>query len=86
MNTPNFPGPFSGKPSDALAIFNKGIILYANDAFEKLYNCLDSAAKGKLSQELADLDLHVRNSGEAFAQNAWPLPSMIPKSTLLYIY
>ncbi len=67
MNTPNFPGPFSGKPSDALAIVNKGIILYANDAFEKLYNCLDSAAKGKLSQELADLDMHVRNSGEAFA-------------------
>jgi len=67
MNRPNFPGPFRGKPSDALAIFNKGIILYANDAFEKLYNCLDPAAKGKLSQELAGLDHHVRNSGEAFA-------------------
>ncbi len=73
MNTPNFTGPFRGKPSDALAIFNKGIILYANDAFKKLYNRLDPAARGQLSRKFADLDLHVRNSGEAFAQNRMAL-------------
>ncbi|HEA66346.1 MAG TPA: hypothetical protein ENI07_05935, partial [Desulfobacterales bacterium] len=68
MNTSNFTDPFSGKPAGALAIFNKGIIIYANDAFEKLYNRLDPAARGKLNHEFADLDLHVLNSEKAFAR------------------
>jgi transcriptional regulator with PAS, ATPase and Fis domain len=67
MNIPSFPIQFAGEPSDALAIFEEGLIVYANHSFEKLYNSLKHAVRKRFNLELDDLNLDLQQSGKAFA-------------------
>jgi transcriptional regulator with PAS, ATPase and Fis domain len=68
MDKPPFPIRFAGRPSDALAIFEEGLIVYANNSFEKLYNSLKNADRKRFGLELRDLNLDLQQSGKAFAQ------------------
>jgi transcriptional regulator with PAS, ATPase and Fis domain len=68
MNTANNPVQFAGRSSDALAIFEKGIIVYATNSFEKLYNHLDHIARERFNQQLRDLHLDICQSDKTFVQ------------------
>ena len=68
MDKPPLPIQFAGGSSDALAVFEEGLIVYANDAFEKLYNPLKNLDKKRFNLKLRDLNLDLQQSGKAFAQ------------------
>ncbi len=68
MNTSNFPDQLAGKPSDALAIFKKGVIVYTTNSFEKLYNRLNAMAKERFNRQLHDLNRDLQQSGKVFTQ------------------
>jgi len=68
MKRQNFPAQFVNRPSDALAIFGDGIIVYANNSFEKLYNPMHTAVRERFNQELHNLNLDLEKSGKAFTQ------------------
>jgi transcriptional regulator with PAS, ATPase and Fis domain len=68
MDKPSFPIQFAGGPSDALAVFEDSLIIYANNAFEKLYNPLQNAVRERFDLELRDLNLDLQQSGKAFAR------------------
>jgi len=68
MDRPPFPVQFAGGSSDALAVFEEGLIVYANDSFEKLYNPLKNLDKKRFNLKLRDLNLDLQQSGKAFAQ------------------
>ncbi len=68
MNRPPFPVQFVGSPTNALAIFEKGIIFYANNSFEKLYNILNKDAKQRFNHELHHLNLDLLQSKKASTQ------------------
>ena len=68
MDKPSFPIQFAGGPSDALAVFEESLIIYANNAFEKLYNSLQNAVRERFDLELRDLNLDLQQSGRAFAR------------------
>jgi transcriptional regulator with PAS, ATPase and Fis domain len=67
-NTSNFPAQFGAKPSEPLAIFKKGAIVYANNSFEKLYNPLNNTARERFHRVLHDLNLDLQQSGKTFTQ------------------
>ena len=67
MDKPPLPIQFAGGSSDALAVFEEGLIVYANDAFEKLYNPLKNLDKKRFNLKLRDLNLDLQQSGKAFA-------------------
>ena len=69
IDTPSFPIQFAGGPSDALAIFEEGLIVYANASFEKLYNPLQNAVRKRFDLELRHLNQDLQQAGKAFAQN-----------------
>ena len=83
MNRPPFPNQSAGRPSDALAIFEEGLIVYANNSFEKLYNPLQNAVRKRFDIELRDLNLDLQQSGKAFAQKHLAL---IPRDMEIDIY
>ncbi len=60
INRFQFPDQFTTKLSDALAIFQKGTIVYANNSFEKWYNHLHDKDKRDFRSKLSrmQLDLH----------------------------
>jgi transcriptional regulator with PAS, ATPase and Fis domain len=66
MKKPLSPAQFARKTSDAIAIFKDGIIVYATDPFEELYNHLKSKDKKKLSHKLRDLNQTLQHSGDVF--------------------
>ena len=68
IDTPSFPIQFAGGPSDALAIFEEGLIVYANASFEKLYNPLQNAVRKRFDLELRHLNQDLQQAGKAFAQ------------------
>jgi transcriptional regulator with PAS, ATPase and Fis domain len=68
MDKPLLPIQLAGEPSDALAIFEEGLIVYANDAFGKLYNPLQSTLRKRFNLELRHLNQDLQQSGKAFAQ------------------
>jgi transcriptional regulator with PAS, ATPase and Fis domain len=68
INRPPFPIQFAGGHSDALAIFEENLIVYANNAFEKLYNPLQNVVRKRFNLELRHLNLDLQQSGKAFAQ------------------
>jgi transcriptional regulator with PAS, ATPase and Fis domain len=68
MKKPLFPARFAGRSSDAIAVFKNGSIVYANSAFEKLYNPLKYAVREKFNQELRGLNLDLQQSGKVFTQ------------------
>ena len=68
MDRPPFPIQSAERPSDALAIFEDGLIVYANNSFEKLYNPLKNLDKKRFNLKLRDLNLDLQQSGKAFAQ------------------
>jgi hypothetical protein len=68
MDKPSFPIQFAGGPSDALAVFGEGLIVYANEAFGKLYNPLKNKDKKRFNLKLRDLNLDLQQSGKAFAK------------------
>jgi len=68
MDKPPLPIQFAGGSSDALAVFEEGLIVYANDSFEKLYNPLKNLDKKRFNLKLRDLNLDLQQSGKAFAQ------------------
>ena len=73
MDKPPLPIQFAGGSSDALAVFEEGLIVYANDAFEKLYNPLKNLDKKRFNLKLRDLNLDLQQSGKAFAQKQMTL-------------
>ncbi|UCH19951.1 MAG: sigma-54-dependent Fis family transcriptional regulator [Deltaproteobacteria bacterium] len=68
MKNPHFPANFIGSASDAIAIFKNGSIVYANSAFDKLYNPLKYVVKEKFNRVLRDLNLDLQHSGKEFIQ------------------
>ena len=68
MDKPPLPIQFAGGSSDALAVFEEGLIVYANDAFKKLYNPLKNLDKKRFNLKLRDLNLDLQQSGKAFAK------------------
>jgi transcriptional regulator with PAS, ATPase and Fis domain len=83
MDRSPFLNQFAGGPSDALAIFEEGIIVYANNSFEKLYNPLQNAVRKRFDLELRHLNLDLQQSGKAFAQK---LITLIPHDREVDIY
>ena len=68
MDKPPLPIQFAGGSSDALAVFEEGLIVYANDAFGKLYNPLQNTLRKRFNLELRNLNQDLQESGKAFAQ------------------
>jgi len=68
MNRSNNPAQFSKRPSDTLAIFEGGIIVYATKPFEILYNNLNPTIRKKFDRQLRDLNLDLQKSAKTFAQ------------------
>jgi len=85
MDKPPLPIQFAGGSSDALAVFEEGLIVYANNSFEKLYNPLKNLDKKRFNLKLRDLNLDLQQSGKAFAQKQITL---IPhdRETDIFVY
>jgi transcriptional regulator with PAS, ATPase and Fis domain len=85
MDRPTFPIQFTGRTSDALAVFEAGAIVYANNAFEKFYNPLKNGEKKRFNRKLRHLNLDLQQSGNVFAQKQMTL---IPhdRETDIFVY
>jgi transcriptional regulator with PAS, ATPase and Fis domain len=68
MEKKQFPTRFDPGASDAIAMFEDGLMVYANDAFENLYNLLKYDVRERFNQSLRDLNLDLQQSGRACAQ------------------
>lgn len=72
--------------SDAVAVMDKnGVVLYANSAFQRLYNPLHDPSKKTPCQELQNLNLRFLQSGEAFASERVLVPP-IGKKFEVFVY
>ena len=60
------PAQLSYNSSDAIAMFKNGTIVYATDAFGKLYNHLKSNYKKNFKHTLHELNQALQKSGKAF--------------------
>lgn len=85
MNTLNNPDQFTGRHSDALAIFKEGIIFFATNSFEKLYNPLTNTDKERFDQHLCDLQLDLQESKKTSTQKRIALIS-IDKEIDIVVY
>ncbi len=83
MNTSSNTDKLAGRSSDALAIFEKDIILYATNSFEKLYNHLNHTARERFNTKLRDLHLNLRKTEKTFIQKQITLT---PSDKAIYIY
>jgi transcriptional regulator with PAS, ATPase and Fis domain len=68
MEKKQFPTRFDLGASDAIAMFEDGLMVYANDAFENLYNLLKYDVRERFNQSLRDLNLDLQQSGRSCAQ------------------
>ena len=68
MKKPRLPALFARNASDAIAVLKDGIIVYATDSFEKLYNPLKSDDREKFNQALRNLNQDIQQSGDEFIQ------------------
>jgi transcriptional regulator with PAS, ATPase and Fis domain len=68
MDRSTFRNQSAGRPSDALAIFEEGFMVYANKSFEKLYKSLKNTVRERFDTDLHELNLDLQKSGKAFAQ------------------
>ncbi len=66
INRFQFPDQFTTKLSDALAIFQKGTIVYANNSFEKWYNHLHDKDKRDFRSKLSGMHLDLHHSKSPF--------------------
>jgi transcriptional regulator with PAS, ATPase and Fis domain len=60
-----FPTRFDPGASDAIAMFEDGLMAYANNAFENWYNLLKYKVKERFDQSLRDMNLALVQSGKA---------------------
>ena len=66
MKKPRLPAHLARKASEAIAVLKDGIIVYATDSFEKLYNPLKSDDREKFNRTLRDLNQDIQQSGDGF--------------------
>ncbi len=85
MKRQSFTNQFDKEPSNALAVFEDSVIVYANNSFEKLYNPLNNADREKLNQELNNLNLNLQKSGKAFTKKRLAFSSA-NKEINLFVY
>ncbi len=85
MKRQDFPYQFVDKSSNAIAILDEGIIVYANSAFEKLYTPLDDPLRERFCRELQDLNLDLQQSGKAFTKKRLVL-SPVDKEIDIVVY
>jgi transcriptional regulator with PAS, ATPase and Fis domain len=85
MKKPCLPAHFASKTSDAIAIFKDGIIVYATDSFQELYNPLKSKDREKFNRILCDLNQAFQQSGEVFTHKQ---VALLPgaKEIDIYVY
>ncbi len=68
MEKTQIPTRFDPDASDAIAMFEDGLMVYANNAFENLYNLLKYNVRERFDQSLHDWKLDLQKSGEACIQ------------------
>ena len=73
MEKTHFPTRFDPDTSDAIAMFEDGLMVYANNAFENLYNPLKYDVKERFDQSLRDVKLDLQKSGKACIQRQMAL-------------
>jgi transcriptional regulator with PAS, ATPase and Fis domain len=83
MDRPPFPIQSAGRPSDALAIFEKDLMVYSNNAFEKFYNPLQNEAKKRFKLDLHDFNLDLQQTGKTCSKKHLTL---IPHDMEIDIY
>jgi transcriptional regulator with PAS, ATPase and Fis domain len=64
METKDAPTRISPGASNAIAVFEDGLIVYANPAFEDLYNLLKYDVREKFNESLRGLNIDLQQSGE----------------------
>ena len=64
METTHAPSRISPGASDAIAVFEDGLMVYASPAFENLYNLLKYNVREKFNQALRSLNIDLQQSGE----------------------
>ena len=86
MNIQQLPIQIMDMLSDAVAVMDRnGVVLYANSAFQRLYNPLYDPSKKTPCQELQNLNLRFLQSGEAFASERVLVPP-IGKKFEVFVY
>ena len=68
MEKTHFPTHFGPNASEAIAVFEDGLMVYANNAFKNLYNLLKYDVRERFNQLLRDLNLDLQQSGKACTQ------------------
>ena len=68
MEKTHFSTRFGVSASDAMAVFEDGLMVYANNAFENMYNLLKYNVRERFNQLLCDLNLDLQQSGKACTQ------------------
>lgn len=68
MEKTHFPTRFDPDVSDAIAVFEDGLLVYANNVFENLYNLLKYDVRKRFDQLLRDLEIDLLQSGKACSQ------------------
>jgi transcriptional regulator with PAS, ATPase and Fis domain len=86
MDIPELPYQIIDMLSDAVAVLDQdGQVVYANRAFERLYNPFHDPTKKTPCQELQNVNLRVRQSGDAFAAEKVLVPP-IGKKFEVFVY
>jgi len=86
MTIPELPYQIMDMLSDAVAVMNRnGMVVYANRAFDRLYNPLNDPAKKTPCQELQDLNLRFIQSQQFFASERVLVPP-IGKKFEVFVY
>jgi transcriptional regulator with PAS, ATPase and Fis domain len=68
MKKPRLPTHFARNASDAIAVLKDGIIVYATNSFEKLYNPLRSDDRETFRRVLCNLNRDIQQSRDGFIQ------------------
>jgi len=78
-----FPARFEPSAPDAMAMFEDDLMVYANNAFEILYNHLKYDVREQFNQLLMDLNRDLRRSGKACIQSQM---AFIPEKNAVEIF
>ena len=73
METTHAPARFPPSASDAIAVFENDLMVYANTAFENLYNYLKYDVRKSFNQSIRDLNIDLQQSGSTCSQQLLPL-------------
>ena len=73
METTYVPACFPPSASDAIAVFENDLMVYANTAFENLYNLLKYDVRKSFNQSIRDLNIDLQQSGRTCTQRFLPL-------------